>query len=85
MRLLSPHYDLKLYKIIFFELFKRNIIIKIWLFENRDIWNKFLEFESTIGDLSSIVKTEKRRSTVLNQVGITLLIKFCHRFDFMTI
>ncbi|ODN04266.1 Cleavage stimulation factor subunit 3 [Orchesella cincta] len=33
-----------------------------------DIWNKFLEFESTIGDLSSIVKTEKRRSTVLNQL-----------------
>ncbi|XP_021945266.1 protein suppressor of forked [Folsomia candida] len=33
-----------------------------------DIWNKFLEFESNIGDLSSIVKTEKRRSNVLNQL-----------------
>jgi len=33
-----------------------------------DIWNKFLEFESSIGDLSSIIKTEKRRSAVLNQI-----------------
>jgi hypothetical protein len=39
-----------------------------------DIWNKFLEFESNIGDLGSIVKTEKRRSEVLNQVcGFTLI------------
>jgi len=34
-----------------------------------DIWNKFLDFESNIGDLSSIIKVEKRRSSVLNQVG----------------
>jgi hypothetical protein len=41
-----------------------------------DIWNKFLEFESNIGDLSSIVKTEKRRSTVLNQVSVVVAYNF---------
>lgn len=34
----------------------------------RDIWNRFLEFESNIGDLSSILKVEKRRSAVLGKV-----------------
>ncbi|XP_065168695.1 protein suppressor of forked isoform X2 [Atheta coriaria] len=33
-----------------------------------DIWNKFLEFESNIGDLQSIVKVEKRRSEVLSKI-----------------
>lgn len=33
-----------------------------------DVWNRFLEFESNIGDLSSIVKVERRRSTVLQNV-----------------
>ena len=33
-----------------------------------EIWNKFLEFESSIGDLSSVVKVEKRRNTVLEKV-----------------
>lgn len=33
-----------------------------------EIWNRFLEFESNIGDLASIVKTEKRRSAVLEKV-----------------
>ncbi|PSN52680.1 Cleavage stimulation factor subunit 3 [Blattella germanica] len=33
-----------------------------------DIWNRFLEFESNIGDLASIVKVEKRRSSVLGQI-----------------
>lgn len=33
-----------------------------------DIWNRFLEFESNIGDLASIVKVEKRRSAVLEKV-----------------
>ncbi|KAL7036048.1 hypothetical protein ACKWTF_008672 [Chironomus riparius] len=32
------------------------------------IWNKFLEFESNIGDLSSIVKVERRRSAVLENL-----------------
>lgn len=33
-----------------------------------EIWNRFLEFESNIGDLSSIVKVERRRSAVLAQL-----------------
>ncbi|KAK0086162.1 hypothetical protein PV325_003667 [Microctonus aethiopoides] len=33
-----------------------------------DIWNRFLEFESNIGDLASIVKVEKRRSEVLEKI-----------------
>ncbi|XP_066998910.2 protein suppressor of forked isoform X2 [Anabrus simplex] len=33
-----------------------------------EIWNRFLEFESNIGDLASIVKVEKRRSAVLGQI-----------------
>ena len=37
-----------------------------------EIWNRFLEFESSIGDLSSVVKVEKRRNTVLDKV-------FCYR------
>jgi hypothetical protein len=33
-----------------------------------EIWNRFLEFESNVGDLASIVKVEKRRSAVLEKV-----------------
>ena len=33
-----------------------------------DIWNRFLEFESNIGDLQSIVKVERRRSEVLSKI-----------------
>lgn len=32
------------------------------------VWNKFLEFESNIGDLTSIVKVERRRSSVLENL-----------------
>lgn len=35
-----------------------------------NVWNRFLEFESNIGDLSSIVKVERRRSAVLEAVSI---------------
>lgn len=35
-----------------------------------EVWNRFLEFESNIGDLSSIVKVERRRSAVLENVSI---------------
>ncbi|XP_067636108.1 protein suppressor of forked [Eurosta solidaginis] len=33
-----------------------------------DVWNRFLEFESNIGDLSSIVKVERRRSAILENL-----------------
>lgn len=42
----------------------------IYYFFYSDIWNRFLEFESNIGDLASIVKVEKRRSAVLEKVFI---------------
>jgi len=35
-----------------------------------DIWNKFLEFEANVGDLTSIVKVEKRRTQALGSVSI---------------
>lgn len=34
-----------------------------------EVWNRFLEFESNVGDLSSIVKVERRRSAVLENVS----------------
>ena len=42
----------------------------------RDIWNKFLEFESDVGDLASIHKVEKRRKQLLGQVANKMFI-FC--------
>lgn len=38
-----------------------------------EVWNRFLEFESNIGDLASIVKVERRRSAVLENVGSSLM------------
>lgn len=37
-----------------------------------EVWNRFLEFESNIGDLSSIVKVERRRSAVFENVSSPL-------------
>lgn len=33
-----------------------------------EIWNRFLEFESAVGDLASVLKVEKRRNAVLDRV-----------------
>ncbi|ALC49674.1 su-f- [Drosophila busckii] len=33
-----------------------------------EVWNRFLEFESNIGDLSSILKVERRRSSVFENL-----------------
>lgn len=33
-----------------------------------EIWNRFLEFESNVGDLQSILKVEKRRALVIEQL-----------------
>ena len=35
----------------------------------RDIWSRFLAFESQVGDLASIVKVEKRRAQTIEKVG----------------
>lgn len=43
-----------------------------------DVWNRFLEFESNIGDLSSIVKVERRRSAVLETVRTITLTNPLH-------
>ena len=40
--------------------------------DSLEIWNKFLEFESNIGDLASVVKVERRRATVLEECGLSL-------------
>lgn len=29
------------------------------------LWQQFMSFESTVGDLSSVLKVEKRRGTIL--------------------
>ena len=34
----------------------------------REIWSRFLAFESEVGDLSSILKVEKRRSQAIEKV-----------------
>ncbi|KAG1686688.1 Cleavage stimulation factor subunit 3 [Nymphon striatum] len=36
--------------------------------ESLFIWNKFLEFESNIGDLASVLKVEKRRAAVIEKM-----------------
>ena len=34
------------------------------------VWNKFLEFETNIGDLASVVKVERRRAAILEEAGL---------------
>jgi len=49
--------------------------------DSMEIWNKFLEFESNIGDLASIVKVEKRRSTVLEESGMVVGDSKCNTWQ----
>lgn len=35
----------------------------------QDIWAKFTEFESAVGDLSGLIKVEKRRGSALREVS----------------
>merc|ERR1719445_1539657 len=56
--------------------------------DSLEIWNKFLEFESNIGDLASVVKVEKRRATVLEDCGLSLgkpTVHVVDRYRFMTL
>ena len=56
--------------------------------DSLEIWNKFLEFESNIGDLASVVKVEKRRATVLEECGLSLgkpTVQVVDRYRFMTL
>ena len=45
----------------------RMIIVNLFFF-NREVWNRFLDFESNVGDLSSILKVEKRREQAAGEV-----------------
>ena len=40
--------------------------------DSLEVWNKFLEFETNIGDLASVVKVEKRRAGILEEAGIAV-------------
>ena len=40
------------------------------LFFFSDVWGKFLEFESTCGDLASLVKVENRKLEVYKEVKL---------------
>ena len=52
------------------------LLILILPFEFREIWNRFLEFESNVGDLASILKVEKRRAQVMEKVGSLQVFEF---------
>lgn len=41
--------------------------LSLYLFLYREIWARFLAFESNIGDLASILKVEKRRFTAFKE------------------
>merc|ERR1719445_978914 len=56
--------------------------------DSLEIWNKFLEFESNIGDLASVVKVEKRRSAVMEEAGLSQgkpTVQVIDRYRFMSL
>jgi len=58
--------------------------------DSLEVWNKFLEFESNIGDLASVVKVEKRRAGILEEAGIAVgenkhTIQVIDRYKFMSL
>jgi len=56
--------------------------------DSLEIWNKFLEFESNIGDLASVVKVERRRAAVLEECGLSVgkpTVQVIDRYRFMTL
>lgn len=38
----------------------------------QEVWSRFTEFECAVGDLSGLMKVEKRRGTALREVALTL-------------
>ena len=46
------------------------LLLNIFLtrYPTSDIWNRFLEFESQIGDLAGVMKVEKRRALVIEKL-----------------
>merc|ERR550532_3938718 len=58
--------------------------------DSLEIWNKFLEFESNIGDLASVVKVERRRAGILEEAGIAVgenkhTIQVIDRYKYMSL
>jgi len=56
--------------------------------DSLEIWNKFLEFESNIGDLASVVKVERRRAAVLEECGLSVgkpTVQVIDRYRFMSL
>ena len=56
--------------------------------DSLEVWNKFLEFESNIGDLASVVKVEKRRSAVMEEAGLSQgkpTVQVIDRYRFMSL
>ena len=58
------------------------IFVCLCCFEPRDIWSRFLAFESQVGDLASIVKVEKRRAQTIEKVNVLELFNHIQIFLF---
>ena len=43
-------------------------LILLFIFNYREIWSRFLAFESEVGDLACIQKVEKRRAQAIEKV-----------------
>ncbi len=43
------------------------IALLIFLWISREVWDRYLEFESQVGDLASILKVDKRRREALEK------------------
>jgi len=58
--------------------------------DSLEVWNKFLEFETNIGDLASVVKVERRRAGILEEAGIAVgenkhTIQVIDRYKYMSL
>jgi len=58
--------------------------------DSLEVWNKFLEFESNIGDLASVVKVERRRAGILEEAGLAVgetkhTVQVIDRYKYMSL
>lgn len=58
--------------------------------DSLEVWNKFLEFETNIGDLASVVKVERRRAAILEEAGLAVgenkhTIQVIDRYKYMSL
>lgn len=52
---------------------------------DRDIWSRFLAFESQVGDLASIVKVEKRRAQTIEKVQTQHILNGIFNVEYFTV